>query len=648
MDIGSNFILERSLAFSSLKAINNISETCKGGHELTKKFYTLLAKSYGYNGENFDEARDFLKTSFYMTRFFLVDYKEQMHSIGHKVIQDRYNQPYQYSKEMKKMSTSQWVDYISRINFSGYKYFSNNQIKVFYSFLDKQVQSIDKPTYSELNSNNELNQNIIDLFENGSNEKRDILSAIALKEKFNDKEWQKKVFTHALRTENYELIKNYLNSFDLKDVMDDINLPIQHLILRASNKQLPASVKIFFNQLEYSSAYLNELNNDPSEQIIDMLPIIDLNETDFEGNTLLHLAAKNGLAKLVTVLLENEMSMEDFNNNGDTPLHLAAWQGHENIIQICKEHNVNLDVSNNVTRCTALHYAAIRGFDSIFWLLIESGANISALNNDRRTSLELAIANSHSQLAVDIFNKNDTIDASKTFAQALILDLEYYVQEILEKKELFPINAPQKLDYLTDEQKGLLSIALSYSSEQTIRSLIQYIPSLNTIAAYNEWTVLHLLAKAGFHRIIESNWPESEVDISPKGYKGEQPIHIASLNGHINIVKLFIKNRVDIDAEDLEGKTPIKFAAENNHVHIVCYLIEESANIESIIDMLPRLLFQAVDSGHLENVKILVNTINQKDVKEFLNSEKDKYFKKAIDLAKENHRYDILETLTDI
>ena len=51
------------------------------------------------------------------------------------------------------------------------------------------------------------------------------------------------------------------------------------------------------------------------------------------------------------------------------------------------------------------------------------------------------------------------------------------------------------------------------------------------------------------------------------------PIHLASLGGHVDIVKFLASKVENLNAQLPNGKTPWKIAAENNHSEVVLILL---------------------------------------------------------------------------
>lgn len=60
---------------------------------------------------------------------------------------------------------------------------------------------------------------------------------------------------------------------------------------------------------------------------------LDLDCTDYNGNTALQMAAGNGHAEVAEALLEGKADPDKPNKSGNTPLHWAALNGH---LEVCK------------------------------------------------------------------------------------------------------------------------------------------------------------------------------------------------------------------------------------------------------------------------------------------------------------------------
>ena len=117
------------------------------------------------------------------------------------------------------------------------------------------------------------------------------------------------------------------------------------------------------------------------------------------GNSPLHLAARNGNSLTVQALLQAGESIdtcyEPFNY---TALHEAAMSGHSNVIEVMLDHKANIE-AGDTTRWTALHWAASEGHVDAVRMLCQRGANIEARNQTiDETPLHLAVR--HGNVAV--------------------------------------------------------------------------------------------------------------------------------------------------------------------------------------------------------------------------------------------------------
>lgn len=88
---------------------------------------------------------------------------------------------------------------------------------------------------------------------------------------------------------------------------------------------------------------------------------------------------------------------------------------------------------------------------------------------------------------------------------------------------------------------------------------------------------------------------------------GLTPLHFASIENHIECIKLLLSAQADKDTIDKDGKTALHYACINGHIDTVKVLIAETGTNRSIQDkngFTP--LHEAARHGHLDIVKELL------------------------------------------
>uniref|UniRef100_A0A8C3UEQ8 Ankyrin repeat and death domain containing 1B n=1 Tax=Catharus ustulatus TaxID=91951 RepID=A0A8C3UEQ8_CATUS len=142
-------------------------------------------------------------------------------------------------------------------------------------------------------------------------------------------------------------------------------------------------------------------------------------EKDEEGNTALHLAAKNGHSGVVEILLEQWENINDLNQSmsplqeasfnkhlflqKNSPLHLAIISNNLPVVKSLLDANHDIN-SLNHRQETPLHLAADLGNVELVEVLLKSGCNLKTTDKHGKTALATA-SRSHHALIVDMIIK---------------------------------------------------------------------------------------------------------------------------------------------------------------------------------------------------------------------------------------------------
>lgn len=121
---------------------------------------------------------------------------------------------------------------------------------------------------------------------------------------------------------------------------------------------------------------------------------------DVDGNTALHVAARDGNVRLFQKLMDSKhVPIDSFNKKGLSPLHIAAASGSLAIIQLFKDDSALGGKTANRTRGTLLHMAAEAGYLHVVeWLLDYTSLKKETATAVENTVIMLAAVRKHKSI----------------------------------------------------------------------------------------------------------------------------------------------------------------------------------------------------------------------------------------------------------
>ena len=124
----------------------------------------------------------------------------------------------------------------------------------------------------------------------------------------------------------------------------------------------------------------------------------DVESTDLEGRTPLHVTAWQGHSHMVSLLLGHGSKVDAIDTEHRTPLQSAAWQGHAEIVRLLLESGAKVDHTCS-QGATALSIASQEGHQDCVAILLQYGANPSHSDRCGRTAIKVALKGGHLHLA---------------------------------------------------------------------------------------------------------------------------------------------------------------------------------------------------------------------------------------------------------
>ncbi|XP_055950170.1 serine/threonine-protein phosphatase 6 regulatory ankyrin repeat subunit A-like [Argiope bruennichi] len=230
------------------------------------------------------------------------------------------------------------------------------------------------------------------------------------------------------------------------------------------------------------------------------------NLTDSSGGTLLHIAAKSVYdnPEIVQELINTGADVCRLDHNLSTPLHFAVICGKRKVVDVLLQTEIPIN-QKNYLGITALHYAINKNINPIFSicgvgadiyivrkLLDHRLINVDATDSYQQTPLIWAIKNNHLEIVKMLLNKNASVDTSDFFRQTPLhhalfhRDHRIVVALLLKKASLLkmagdgntPLNIIIKSQSIEFVCSCLKVIAFNYSFKALLTNKIIKFPEL--------------------------------------------------------------------------------------------------------------------------------------------------------------------------
>ncbi|MFC1843146.1 ankyrin repeat domain-containing protein [Candidatus Dependentiae bacterium] len=263
--------------------------------------------------------------------------------------------------------------------------------------------------------------------------------------------------------------------------------------------------------------------------------------------------AANGNLKGVKFLIEevNPANLEAKTPFKETLLHLAARHNQIEIVKYLLTKKVDINAKNKNNE-TPLFLAVKAGNKTITKLLIKAGANVILKNKKNKTPLHFATEKNNARLIrillVSIKNKN-------------------LLKEYLEQTNSKGLNA--------------LHTAAYNGKEEALKLLIKYGADIEAKTVEKEKKIKKKKIKIEDSPSCENTCCD---DLSCNCYEVESflceetPLILASIRGHVNIVKFLLSKGANVNAKDICGWTALH---STPYEYIAKILLDNKANIET-------------------------------------------------------------------
>ncbi|CAJ0941647.1 unnamed protein product, partial [Mesorhabditis belari] len=318
------------------------------------------------------------------------------------------------------------------------------------------------------------------------------------------------------------------------------------------------------------------------------------NVAQSDGETCLHIAARNGNKEIMKLLLSEQADVLLSSKTGETPLHVAAKSCNYEAAQLILSHlsekmdAVGIkDFTNAKTAdgLTAVHYAAeilpdqlhFPGEDAkLINLLVDHGGQPEIQSqNTQETAMHMAARSGNQAVLLAMVNK---IGAGAV----------QIVQNKQNKNGWSPL-----LEACARGHVGVAQILLQHHARIDVFD-------------ENGRTALHLAAANG-HLPLCHLLLQHKAFVNSKSKTGEAPLHLAAMNGHVKVVNVLVQDHgAALEAITLDNQTALHFAARHGQLAVAQTLLALGANPNARDDKGQTPLHLAAENDYPDVVKLFL------------------------------------------
>jgi ankyrin repeat protein len=376
------------------------------------------------------------------------------------------------------------------------------------------------------------------------------------------------------------------------------------------------------------------VRNNDQQAVSQIFKFHDINKTKRKVGTplhreldkILHIAAFCGHDRLVADFLQDKNIKVDAKDKdgSSTPLYYAAYGGHFSIVKQLINKNANVN-SQNIKKQTPLYIAAENGQLNIAKYLIKKQADVKLEASEQYTPIYIAALKGHTDivelLIVHGALNEDAADVpvEKTPLYAAIDKGHRDIVELLIKHKY---DAKFKLKPLCclaakNGHVGVLKLLLKNVSsngpnflkkpgiESANFRMIRFLTKEGIITSDDHLKILQTMIKKNQLESLELFIRENaDIDFGKEPY--QCLLHLAVKRGHKAIAAFLLAKKAPIDAFDKKQQTPLQLASMYGHIDLVKLLFKEKEKEKEMNAEVINLVFSlALKNNHWNIVEQL-------------------------------------------
>ena len=308
-------------------------------------------------------------------------------------------------------------------------------------------------------------------------------------------------------------------------------------------------------------------------------------KTNGGSSSPLHLAAEGNFVDICRLLLDRRADVHCRDSAGRTALHCASASGSVDAVSLLLERGALIQAKNYKTNETALHCAAEYGHAVVCAYLLTHGADASATGPNEETALHAAARCGHISVCNVLLNRRVDLEARDAEGKSPLMVASGQMNEHATEICKLMIWRGAQVSAKSSSGSAALLEAVRVGNVDVARMLIQVGMANISDANGDRNTALHIAALEGHLEICELLLDEL-ANVEASGCDGQKPLHCAAQRDSVDICQLLVRAGADVEGKDKHNKTPLHVAVECGSLEVCQYLIEEcSANVEAAFMM---------------------------------------------------------------
>jgi len=287
---------------------------------------------------------------------------------------------------------------------------------------------------------------------------------------------------------------------------------------------------------------------------------VDVNDTDSEGRTPLHIAAEMKDPVLASFFISLGAQIDALDRDERTPLAISAEKLDARTARVLV--NANANIHHPMKGNTSPARIAVRDNGDFLTVLL-SPSSVSAADSNGKTILHIA-AEVGSPGAVDTILEMDKNVSKKDNNGKTALDIALQQRDSRNHAE-------------TAEH---LILAGAVSDDPLYTYFAPAVKSSNyNIRSTDGMTPLHYIAREGYLGYLDFVL-EKKVDVNIKNASGTTPLHEAARSGNVAFMETLLNNRAEINTQDAKGNSVLHIAIPvQTHLAALNLLLARGANL---------------------------------------------------------------------